>query len=64
MFYSVLENVPITVEEYVPGEFVKYINNDGQCMDSPDVESKELFAKAECFSHFSYEYSKTKMMIQ
>ena len=62
VFYLVLDNVPITVQEYVPEQYVKYINNDGQCINSPDVDSKELFAKAQYLSYFSYEYS-MKMMI-
>ena len=34
VFYSVLNGVPITVEEFVEGEFVKYVNNDGNCYES------------------------------
>jgi hypothetical protein len=33
VFYSSLDGRPVTVEEYVPGDFVKYVNNDGQCFD-------------------------------
>ena len=64
VFYSLLENVPVTVEKYIPGEFVKYINNDGECMSgSNGNEDDELFLKAECLSHFSYEYTKGNLMI-
>jgi len=28
-FYSILDKLPVTVEEFVPGEFQKYMNNDG-----------------------------------
>ena len=63
VFYSMLENVPVTVEAYIPGEFVKYINNDGECIDSPNEELDELFLKAQCLSHFSYEYSNKELMI-
>ena len=31
VFYSVLDELPVTVEEFVPGEFQKYVNNDGTC---------------------------------
>jgi hypothetical protein len=58
-----LENVPVTVEAYIPGEFVKYINNDGECIDCPNEELDELFLKAQCLSHFSYEYSNKELMI-
>ena len=29
------EDQPATVEEYVAGSFVKYVNNDGKCVDPP-----------------------------
>lgn len=35
VFYSVLDDLPVTEEELVPGEFRKYINNDGMCLPSP-----------------------------
>ena len=41
----------------MPGEFIKYINNDGECLDCPQDDLEELFQKAQCLSHFSYEYS-------
>jgi hypothetical protein len=63
VFYSILENVPVTVEAYIPGEFVKYINNDGECMTCPNEGLDELFLKAQCLSHFSYEYSNNELMI-
>ena len=63
VYYSTLENVPITVEAYIPGEFVKYINNDGECLDSAGEDLDELFLKAQCLSHFSYEYSNKELMI-
>ena len=63
VFYSVLENVPVTIEAYMPGEFIKYINNDGECLDCPQDDLEELFQKAQCLSHFSYEYSNQELMI-
>ncbi len=30
VFYSQWNECPVTVEEYVPGVFCKYINNDGE----------------------------------
>ena len=64
VFYSMLENVPVTVEAYIPGEFVKYINNNGVCIDSPNEELDTLFLKSQCHSHFSYEYSNKDLDIQ
>ena len=31
VFYSVLDDLPVTVEEFVPGEYRKYVNNNGAC---------------------------------
>ena len=31
VFYSVLDDFPVTVEEFVPGEYRKYVNNNGAC---------------------------------
>lgn len=63
VFYSMLENVPVTIEAYMPGEFVKYINNDGECLDCPREDLEELFQKSQCLSHFSYEYSNQQLII-
>ena len=63
VFYSILENVSVTVEAYIPGEFVKNINNDGECMACPNEGLDELFLKAQCLSHFSYEYSNNELII-
>ena len=54
------EGETLTVEEFVPGEFVKYINNNGiPCVSDNNVIGK----KAQCLSHFSYERSGTKLMV-
>ena len=31
VFYSLLDELSLTVEEFVPGEFQTYVNNDGTC---------------------------------
>lgn len=63
VFYSTLDGQPVTVEEYVPGDFVKYVNNDGSCLEPPNEDYEVVFRKAECLVHFSYEYSNKKMML-
>ena len=66
VFYTKFEDEPAMVEEYVPGNFLKYINNNGECCSAPEKcsnEHKELFLKAECLVHYSYEYSKHKLML-
>ena len=50
----------VTVEEFIPGQFKKYINNTGQtCIDPTDIMAQ----KAECLTHFTYERSKKKLML-
>ena len=57
MKYSHGESV--TVEEFVDGQFVKYINNDGSICKDDDTPS----AKAQCLAHFSYEKSNDEVML-
>ena len=63
VFYSVLDELPVTVEEFVPGEFQKYVNNDGTCYALVTEDHQEVYAKAECLAYFSYTYSETKLMV-
>lgn len=50
----------VTVEEFIPGQFKKYINNTGQtCVDPTHIMAQ----KAECLAHFTYERSKKKLML-
>ena len=57
---------PATIEEYVPGTFVKIVNNDGQCTKPPEGASdqcKEIFAKAQSLVHYTYHSSGKKLML-
>ena len=63
VFYSVLDDIPVTLEEFVPGEFRKYVNNNGACLTSPVEACDEVFAKAQCLVHYSYVFTKRKMML-
>ena len=50
----------VTIEEFISGEFIKYMNKTGEvCGDRND----EFCQKAECLSHFSFEKSDNKLMI-
>lgn len=49
----------VTVEEYIDGNFVKYLNNNGMVC----VKTSALSEKAECLAHFSYEKSSHKLMV-
>lgn len=65
-YYTVYNDKPVTIEEYVPGSFYKLINNDGQCInptDDPCPRLKELCCKAECLIHYSYESTNQKLMV-
>ena len=63
-YYSTFKDLPITVEEFVEGKFIKYINNDGKVNLNPaDKNEEEIFAKAECFAHFTYVMSDKKLML-
>jgi len=49
----------VTVEEFIPGEFTKYINNDGElCGDDSMVRQK-----CESLAHYSYERSSHELMV-
>ena len=50
----------VTIEEFISGEFIIYMNNTGEvCGDKND----EFCEKDECLSHFSFEKSDKKLMI-
>ena len=50
----------VTIEEFVPGQFTKYLNNTGiKCVE----DSYTLGKKAESLTHFSYEKSQNKLML-
>ena len=47
-YYAVYKDQPVTVEEFVDGEFQKYVNNDGSCMIPPSEDFHSIYKKAEC----------------
>ena len=64
VYFAVLENEPVTVEEYIEGKFAKYINNNGYCFRIPnDDEIKPVYEKAQTLMHWSLILTKGKMMI-
>ena len=62
-FLSTLDGEPITVEPFVSGEFIKYINNDGLPSSCENGNKKVFFEKAETLTHFSYEESDEKLLL-
>ena len=65
IYYGVKQGIPVTIEEFVPGCFKKYVNNDGTCLlqTQSDNKDKEIFLKAECLSHFTYDHLGRKLML-
>ena len=63
VFFAVFKEQPVTIEEYVEGEFQKYVNNNGVCFTSPAEQFDEIYGKAQCLVHFSYQISERKLML-
>lgn len=60
VFLGKIDSEYVTVEEYAPGPFTKYINNTGNiCGDTASF----LCQKAECLAHYSYERSNAELMV-
>ncbi|KAJ7365535.1 hypothetical protein OS493_005647 [Desmophyllum pertusum] len=66
VFYTQFEDEPVTIEEFVPGTFIKYINNNGELCSLPEqctAEFQELCLKAHCLVHSTYESTNHKLML-
>jgi hypothetical protein len=50
IFFGTMDGDIVTVEEFVEGMFVKYINNDGVLCKNKNID-ENLMKKAECFVH-------------
>lgn len=52
----------VTVEEFIDGEFKKYLNNNGKVPKA--IEDDDVNAlKAQCLAHFSYAQSEGKLLL-
>ena len=49
----------VTIEEKLEGDFSKYLNNDGICIE----DTPELVDQAYCLAHFSLEISEEKLLL-
>lgn len=65
VYYTTYNDQPATIEEFVEGNFMKYINNTGKVCRPEDCTEEEevLFEKAECLVHYSYNASNNKLMV-
>uniref|UniRef100_A0A7M5XME7 Alpha-type protein kinase domain-containing protein n=1 Tax=Clytia hemisphaerica TaxID=252671 RepID=A0A7M5XME7_9CNID len=62
IFFSILDGEPVTVEPFVDGAFIKYLNNDGvPCKVRNDLNF--MYEKAEALTHFSYQESYEKLLL-
>eukprot|EP00112_Aurelia_sp_Birch-Aquarium-sp1_P019166 Seg469.6 transcript_id=Seg469.6/GoldUCD/mRNA.D3Y31 product="Transient receptor potential cation channel subfamily M member 6" protein_id=Seg469.6/GoldUCD/D3Y31 len=59
----VIKDVPVTVEEYIAGDFEKYINNTGVVAKALSPAHEVILEKASCFAHFSYVHTEMQMMV-
>lgn len=59
MYVDKTEGDLFTLESYMKGEFVKYINNDGHICE----KGSEVADKAEAFSHFTYVKSEKQLEV-
>ena len=65
-YYTMFDGEHATVEEFVPGSFAKYVNNNGNCVPVPEdatQDLKDLFLKAQTLVHYSYVVTDQKLML-
>ena len=63
IYLSKIEETPVIIEKYVPGNFTKYINNTGECGRPNNSDDNDIYQKAESLSHFSYYDSVNELML-
>ena len=63
VYFAMLDDCPVTVEEFAEGEFQKYVNNTGECMVPPNDELGTLYEKAQTLIYYSYFMSAGKFML-
>ena len=55
-----MEEELVTIEDFISGDFIKYMNNTGELCTEPNDEFGQ---KVECLSHFSFEKSGKKLIV-
>ena len=63
VYFLMIGDDPVTVEEFIPGSFTKYINNNGEVNPNLPEDLKRTLEKAENFVHYSYASTDRKMMV-
>ena len=49
----------VTIEQFIGGEFIKYLNNSAEC----DVDADEMTQKAETLAHFSFHKTDKRLLL-
>ena len=60
IYYGIENGEVVTVEEYVSGDFKKYINNNGEILGDP---STDISMKAVAYMHFSFTKSHGQLLL-
>ena len=61
-FGKIDENEFVTVEKFIPGTFLKYINNDGTIVNGVETSAHDL-KKVEAFVHYTSQKSEGNLMV-
>ena len=63
-FGKLVDGTIATIEQYLEGQFNKYVNNKGDICNQGDIEEKKVMQeKAETLIHFSYKNSQEQLML-
>lgn len=65
VYYTQYEGQPATIEEFVDGQFKKYVNNTGKIIRPSGCteDEEDIIDKAECLVHYSYQSSDKRLML-
>eukprot|EP00111_Clytia_hemisphaerica_P013962 TCONS_00041108-protein len=63
VYFGLLNGEPVTLEEFIPGFFLKYVNNDGNCFPNHTEEAAFIYQKAQTLVHFSIHISDGKIIL-
>ena len=63
IYFSKIEEIPVTAEKCVPGNFTKYVNNTGKCGTPNNSDEDEIYQKAESLSHSFHHESVNELML-
>ena len=63
VYFSTINGIPVTVEEFIPGNFEKYSSNTVLMEQARSDEHLVIIQQAECFMHFSYEMTNKELLV-